>query len=148
MNISRKDAKVERKDAGAERKTQRFLFAPFSAPLRLCVKPLLLLLCVSAALAQTNSKPGSHSTRVRPSMSAEAKALLDSAESKAGAVSQRGMIAAAYEAVGAPERAVPILRTAVDGHDLWLAHYFTAAPYDQMRKDPRVADLFKKVSAH
>ena len=69
--ISRKDAKIE--------KTQRFFLASYSAPSRLCVKLLLLLLCVSASLAQTNPKPGSHSTRVRPSMSAEAKALLEDA---------------------------------------------------------------------
>ena len=70
-NISRKDAKIE--------KTQRLFLASYSAPSRLCVKLLLLLLCVSASLAQTNPKPGSHSTRVRPSMSAEAKALLEDA---------------------------------------------------------------------
>ena len=70
-NISLKDAKIE--------KTQRLFLASHSAPSRLCVKLLLLLLCVSASLAQTNPKPGSHSTRVRPSMSAEAKALLEDA---------------------------------------------------------------------
>ena len=38
----------------------------------------LVLVCLSPALAQTKpGKPGSHSTRVRPSMSAEAKALLE-----------------------------------------------------------------------
>lgn len=78
----------------------------------------------------------------------EARAMLDSAEKRATGVAQRGMIAAAYEAVGAHDRAVPIIREAVDSHDLWLAHYFTAAPYDALRKDPHVADLFKKVSAH
>src|SRR5262249_20698466 len=40
---------------------------------------VLVLVCLSPALAQTNPKPGSHSTRVRPSMSAEAKALLEDA---------------------------------------------------------------------
>jgi hypothetical protein len=39
----------------------------------------LVLVCLSPALAQTNPKPGSHSTRVRPSMSAESKALLEDA---------------------------------------------------------------------
>ena len=39
----------------------------------------LLLVCLSTALAQTNPKPGSHSTRVRPSMTAEAKAVLEDA---------------------------------------------------------------------
>src|SRR5690349_15488987 len=40
---------------------------------------VLLLVCVSSALGQTNPKPGSHSTRVRASMSAEAKALVEDA---------------------------------------------------------------------
>ena len=40
----------------------------------------LVLVCLSPALAQTKpSNPGSHSTRVRPPMSAEAKALLEDA---------------------------------------------------------------------
>lgn len=40
----------------------------------------LVLVCLSPALAQTKpTKPGSHSTRVRPSMSAEAKTLLEDA---------------------------------------------------------------------
>ena len=67
-NISRKDAKK-----------QSFISESFFAPLRLCVQLLLLVICLSPALAQTNPKPGSHSTRVRPSMSAEAKALVEDA---------------------------------------------------------------------
>jgi hypothetical protein len=70
---------ISRKDAAFGRKTQWWFSAPYSAPLRLCVELLLLLLCLSTAVAQTNPKPGSHSTRVRPSMSAETKALLDDA---------------------------------------------------------------------
>jgi len=70
---------ISRKDAKSERKTQ-IILASYSAPLRLCVKLLLLLLCVSTAPAQTTErKPGSHSTRVRPSMSAESKALVEDA---------------------------------------------------------------------
>lgn len=70
---------ISRKDAKEQRKSQRFFLASSSSPLRLCVKLLLLLFCLSATLAQTNPKPGSHSTRVRPPMSAESKALLDDA---------------------------------------------------------------------
>lgn len=44
-----------------------------------CATAVLVLVCLSTALAQTNPKPGSHSTRVRPSMTAEAKALLEDA---------------------------------------------------------------------
>jgi len=70
-NISRKDAKIRNK-------AQRFLFASSFATLRLCVKCLLLALLISAStVAQT--KPSSHSTRNRGSMSPEAKALLDEA---------------------------------------------------------------------
>ncbi len=69
MNISRKDAKK-----------QSLFQESFFAPLRLCVTLLFLALCFSTALAQKpTTKPGSHSTRVRPSMSAEAKALLEDA---------------------------------------------------------------------
>ena len=71
---------TSRKDAKTKKKTQRVFSASSSAPLCLCVKVLLLLLCLSTAVAQTKpTKPGSHSTRVRPSMSAESKALLEDA---------------------------------------------------------------------
>ena len=60
-------------------KAQSFTHNSFFAPLRLCGNLLLLALCFSTALAQRPTKPGSHSTRVRPSMSAEAKALLEDA---------------------------------------------------------------------
>ena len=71
---------VSRKVGKIQRKTPSFFSAAFSVPLRLCVKLLVLVLCVSPAFAQTRpSKPGSHTTRVRASMSAEAKALLENA---------------------------------------------------------------------
>lgn len=78
---------------------------------------------------------------------AEARSILDSAESSAAGVTPRGMVAAAYDAIGARDKAVTIMRAAVENHDLWLAHYFSAAPYDGLRKDPRVEDLFKKISS-
>jgi hypothetical protein len=73
-----------RKGAKAQRKTQRFFLATSFAPLRLCVGSLLLisvvLASVSSAGAQTKpNKSGSHSTRPGPTMSAEAKELLDEA---------------------------------------------------------------------
>ena len=71
---------ISRKDARTNKKTQRVFSASSSVPLGLCVKLLLLLLGLSTASAQTKpTKPGSHSTRVRPSMSAESKALLEDA---------------------------------------------------------------------
>ena len=77
----------------------------------------------------------------------EARAILKKAESQAGGrQSQRGIIAAALDAVGEHERAVETLRAAVNDHDLWLAHYFSAAPYDGLRKDPRVRELFATVA--
>jgi hypothetical protein len=57
------------------------------------------------------------------------------------------MVAAALDAAGERERAIEVLRAAIDDHDLWLAHYFTAAPYDALRKDRRVRDLFARVSS-
>lgn len=78
----------------------------------------------------------------------EARLLLDKAESRRKiGQSHRGMIAAAHDAVGEREKAVEVLRAAVNDHDLWLAHYFSAAPYDEMRKDPRVRQLFSAISS-
>jgi len=71
MNISRKDAKIQTK-------AQRFFFASSFTTLRFCVKCLLLACLISSGVfAQT--KPSSHSTRTRGSMSPEARALLDEA---------------------------------------------------------------------
>ena len=78
----------------------------------------------------------------------EAKVLLAKAESRrATGQAHRGMVAAALDAAGERERAIEVLRAAIDDHDLWLAHYFTAAPYDALRKDRRVRDLFARVSS-
>ena len=75
MKISRKGTKVKtqrRKD------DQIFLSGFASLPSRLCVKCLLLVLLLSAnSFAQTRS--GSRTSRAHPTMSAEAKALLDEA---------------------------------------------------------------------
>ena len=78
----------------------------------------------------------------------EARSLLKKAESQqAKGKPQRGIVAAALEAVGEHEKAAETLRAAVNGHDLWLAHYFSAAPYDDLRRDPRVRELFATVAA-
>ena len=78
----------------------------------------------------------------------DARSLLKKAEAQSSEnESHRGIIAAAFEAVGDHERAVENLRAAINDHDLWLAHYFSAAPYDGLRKDPRVQALFAHVSA-
>src|SRR5262245_1769915 len=83
MNISRKDAKVKTRTQRGSRELSRSL-RPFFVSLRLCVKPLLLALvvlsCSSLSFSQGKAdKPGSHTTRGRPSMSVEAKALLEDA---------------------------------------------------------------------
>jgi len=74
---------VSRKGAKAQRKTQSFSLRFSFAALRLCGGYLLLILlafaCSSTAFAQKTNKPGSHSTRSRASMSAEAKALVEQA---------------------------------------------------------------------
>ncbi|MDQ3244223.1 MAG: hypothetical protein M3Q09_10880 [Gemmatimonadota bacterium] len=79
----------------------------------------------------------------------EARTLLRKAtESPAARQStQRGMVAAALDAIGEREKAIEVLHEAVNDHDLWLAHYLTAAPYDGLRKDPRVRQLFSRISA-
>lgn len=79
----------------------------------------------------------------------EARSLLKKVEPAPGSqITHRGMFAAALDAVGEREKAIAALTEAVDDHDLWLAHYLSAAPYDGLRKDPRVAALFSKVSSH
>ena len=79
----------------------------------------------------------------------EARSLLKKVEPPAGSqITHRGMFADALDAVGEREKAVEALREAVDDHDLWLAHYLSAAPYDGLRKDPRVVELFSRISNH
>jgi serine/threonine-protein kinase len=79
----------------------------------------------------------------------DARSLLKKAEAQSSEKeSHRGVMAAAFEAVGEHERAVENLRAAINDHDLWLAHYFSAAPYDALRKDPRVREMFAMVSRH
>ncbi len=78
----------------------------------------------------------------------EARSMLSKVEAQTSTRStQRGMIAAALDAVGEREKAMVTLREAIDDHDLWLAHYLSAAPYDGLRADPRVRELFAKISA-
>ncbi|HZJ00354.1 MAG TPA: protein kinase [Gemmatimonadaceae bacterium] len=77
----------------------------------------------------------------------EASALMKKIESRdAEKVSERGMVAAALYTLGRRDQAVNALRDAVDGHDLWLAHYLHAAPYDGLRTDPRAKELFDRIS--
>ena len=78
----------------------------------------------------------------------EARSMLQKAQAQTSKRStQRGMVAAALDAVGEREKAIEVLRQAVNDHDLWLAHYLSAAPYDGLRTDPRVREMFAKVSA-
>ena len=68
--------KFPRKGAKMQRKAQRGSLAP----LRLCAKYLLLISIVFATFpAFSQDRSGSHTTRVRPTMSPEAKALLEEA---------------------------------------------------------------------
>jgi len=70
--------KFSHKGTKPQRKTQRGSQVISFASLRLCVKCFFLVLLISAStVAQTKS--GSHTSRARASMSAEAKALLDEA---------------------------------------------------------------------
>ena len=75
-NIPRKGAKAQRK---AQRDLRKY-FASSFAPLRLCVKYFLLIILILASFpALSQDRSGSHSTRVRASMSPEAKALVEEA---------------------------------------------------------------------
>src|ERR1043166_6192354 len=73
MNISHKDTKVPTK---AQRRVSPF-FVPSALTLRLCVNCLLLVFLISAPTFAQH--PGSRTSRAHPTMSAEAKALLDEA---------------------------------------------------------------------
>src|ERR1041385_6794037 len=73
MNISHKDTKVPTK---AQRRISPF-FVPSALTLRLCVNCLLLVFLISAPTFAQH--PGSRTSRAHPTMSAEAKALLDEA---------------------------------------------------------------------
>ncbi|MGK2963673.1 MAG: protein kinase domain-containing protein [Gemmatimonadaceae bacterium] len=78
----------------------------------------------------------------------EARTILKKTETPIARQStQRGMVAAALDAVGEREKAIEVLRKAMADHDLWLAHYLTAAPYDGLRRDPRARELFATMSA-
>lgn len=78
----------------------------------------------------------------------EAKSMLKKAETPIARQStQRGMVAAALDAVGEREKAIEILRKAVADHDLWLGHTLTGAPYDGLRKDSRASELFAMMSS-
>lgn len=77
----------------------------------------------------------------------EARSMLKRAETPSARQStQRGMVAAALDAVGDREKAIEILEKAVADHDLWLGHTLTGAPYDGLRKDPRARELFAMMS--
>src|SRR5689334_16796279 len=73
MNISQGDTKIQTK---AQRRISP-IFVPSALTLRLCVKCLLLVFLISAPTFAQHS--GSHTSRAHPTMSAEAKALLDEA---------------------------------------------------------------------
>jgi eukaryotic-like serine/threonine-protein kinase len=78
----------------------------------------------------------------------EARLLLERAKPEPDKPqSQSGIIAAALDALGERDKAIEVLRAAVHDHDLWVGHYSGAAPYDALRKDPRVRDLFSIIAA-
>jgi len=77
----------------------------------------------------------------------EASLVLQKIQNTAVAGSQRGMVAAALDALGRRADALRVLEEAVKDHDLWLAHYIPSAPYDGLRQDPGARALFARVSA-
>ena len=58
-----------------------------------------------------------------------------------------GDAAAALDAVGQRDAAVLMFERAVRQHDQWILIAGRAAPYESLRKDPRVAPLFAKIEA-
>ena len=57
------------------------------------------------------------------------------------------VLAAALDAIGDHERAVAVLRTAVEQHDPWLANKSRGPIFDRLRTDPRAAALLAHVEA-
>jgi eukaryotic-like serine/threonine-protein kinase len=62
-------------------------------------------------------------------------------------VSTGGMVAVTLDALGDRDAAVAMFRRAVAHHDPWLWVYGRSAPYDGLRKDPRLTALFAKIEA-
>jgi len=62
-------------------------------------------------------------------------------------ISAGGMVAAALDALGDREASVALFRRAVAQHDPWILNWGRAAPYDGLRKDPRLTALFAKIEA-
>jgi tetratricopeptide (TPR) repeat protein len=56
-------------------------------------------------------------------------------------------LAAALDALGEHERAIVVLRTAVEQHDPWLTPFSRSAVFDRLRADPRAAALLAHVEA-
>jgi tetratricopeptide (TPR) repeat protein len=58
-----------------------------------------------------------------------------------------GAVAAALDALGDREAAVAMFKRAVAQHDPWIFLWGRSAPYDGLRKDPRLAALFAKIES-
>ena len=63
------------------------------------------------------------------------------------ALAASGDGAAALDALGERDAAVAMFKRAVEQHDPWILIAGRAAPYDGLRKDPRVVPLFVKIEA-
>ena len=61
-------------------------------------------------------------------------------------LSAGGLVAAALDALGDRDAAVVMFRRAMAQHDPWV-FVLRSAPYDGLRKDPRLAPLFAKIEA-
>jgi len=57
------------------------------------------------------------------------------------------MAAAALSALGDRDAAATMFRRAAAQHEPWILIYGRSAPYDDLRKDPRLTALFAKIEA-
>jgi serine/threonine-protein kinase len=62
-------------------------------------------------------------------------------------LSAGGMAAAALSVLGDRDAAATMFRRAAEQHEPWIVIYGRSAPYDGLRKDPRLAALFAKIEA-
>ena len=62
-------------------------------------------------------------------------------------IAAAGLVAAALDAIGERDSAIAVFQRAVAHHDPWLLSTGRSAPYESLRKDPRLRGLFAKIEA-
>jgi tetratricopeptide (TPR) repeat protein len=149
-----------RRYAAADSAARTVLGLDSSFPMALLTRGGILIELGKVDEAIATLEPLSHQASLR---STQKLGMLAYAYARAGRVAQAratlgriprdtliaaaGMVAAALDALGERDSAVTIFRRAVADHDPWILSTGRSAPYDGLRKDPRLAALFAKIEA-